>query len=78
MCWWSTSSTSRDAIKEKEFKDEKKFRRIMLAIENRILDLLAKKSHMSIVPSVSFSRQLVGILAYNYPYMFPGDPAMTV
>jgi hypothetical protein len=71
--------SAQDAIKEKkEFKDEKDFRRIKLAIENRILDLLAYESHLSIVPSVSFSRQLVGILANNYPYMFLGDPAMTV
>jgi hypothetical protein len=40
--------------------------------------LLAYESHLSIIPSVSFSRQLVGILANNYPYMFLGDPAMTV
>jgi hypothetical protein len=48
--------SARDAIMEKkEFKDEKEFRRIKLAIENRILDLLAKESHLSIDPSVSFS-----------------------
>jgi hypothetical protein len=35
-------------------------------------------SHLSIVPSASFFRQLVGILANNYPYMFLGDPTVTV
>jgi hypothetical protein len=40
--------SARDAIKEKEFKDEKEFRRIKLAIGNINLDLLVNESHLSI------------------------------
>jgi hypothetical protein len=72
-------TSARDAIKEKkEFTDEKEFSRVKQAIENRILDLVLNESHLNIVPSVSFFRQIVGILANHYPYMFLGDPSVTV
>jgi hypothetical protein len=70
---------TRDAIlQQTEFTDEKEFSRVKLAIENRILDLLVKESHLTTVPPVSFFREVVGILSNRYPYMFLEDPTVTV
>ena len=69
---------SRDAILEqKEIADEKEFLRVKGAIEQRILDLLAE-SNSTQVPSAAFFRQIVGILATKYPFMFLADPKITV
>jgi hypothetical protein len=71
--------SARDAItQQKTFTDEKEFRRIKLAIENRVLYLLVHESHLSTTPVVAFFRQVVGVLANRYPYMFLEDPTMTV
>jgi hypothetical protein len=71
--------SARDAIKQQqEITDEKEFCRIKLAIENRVLDLLINDSSLVTVPVVGFFRQVVGVLANRYPYMFLEDPAVTV
>jgi hypothetical protein len=71
--------SARDAIiQQKEFTDEKEFRRIKAAVESRVLDLLVNQSQLSTTPVVGFFRQVVGVLANRYPYMFLEDPTVTV
>lgn len=71
--------SARDAIiHQKSFSDEKEFRRIKLAIENRVLHLLIHESNLSTTPVVAFFREVVGVLANRYPYMFLDDPTITV
>lgn len=70
---------SRDAIREQLIvEDEKEFRRIKSSIENRILKLLQDRSSSPEPPNVAFFREIVGILATKYPYMFLDDPRKTV
>lgn len=71
--------SARDAIThQKEFTEEKEYRRIKSAIESRVLDLLVNKSQICTTPAVGFFRQVVGVLANRYPYMFLEDPTVTV
>ncbi len=71
--------SARDAIiQQKSFTDEKEFKRIKLAIEARILYLLNQESQLTKLPSVGFFRQVCGVLANRYPYMFLEDPKVTV
>lgn len=70
---------ARDAITEQRtFTDEKEFKRIKLAIEERILYLLLNETQLSGLPVVGFFRKIVGVLANRYPYMFLDDPKVIV
>jgi hypothetical protein len=72
-------SAARDAItKQKTFTDEKEFKRVKLAIEERVLYLLLNESQLSGLPVVGFFRKVVGVLANRYPYMFLDDPKVTI
>jgi hypothetical protein len=65
-------------INQQTFTDEKEFRRIKLAIEDRVLQLLVNESEITTQPVVSFFRQIVGVLSNRYPYMFLEDPSLVV
>lgn len=70
---------SRDAVKKQtEIDDEKEFKRIKAAIENRVLQILLSQGSMTSPPNIGFFRQIVGTLANRYPYMFLSDPTKTV
>jgi hypothetical protein len=57
--------SSREAVREqKTFALEKDFKKVKLSIESRVL--------------VFSLRQVVGVLANQYPYMFLDDPMLTV
>jgi hypothetical protein len=68
----------RAILQQKKISDEKEFKRVKLAIESRVLDLLLKKGNMSGTPSAGFFRKIVGVLATRYSYMFLDDPKVTV
>lgn len=69
----------RDAfLQQKEITDEKEFKRVKLAVEDRVLDLLLNYFTWSELPSAAYFRQIVGVLGNRYPGMFLGDPVVTV
>lgn len=70
--------TARNAIiNQLEITNEKEYTRVKLAIELRVLDLL-NECDLKNLPTVAFFRQLVGVLATRYAYMFLDDPKVTV
>jgi hypothetical protein len=65
-------------IQQKKIEDEKEFKRIKLAVETRVLDLLLNHGTWNEIPNAAYFRQIVGVLANRYPDMFLEDPMVTV